>query len=186
MRRLLNTVVILAASAVAANAQPEDVLFKAMSLIASGSGMEEALPPQLQDGNYLDIQNLPSGALGNVLSPGPGGCSIVQTTATQGKGEFAQISVKSYDFTKIIGVRFLGPKDDFATAASRQPDDPAIDSISLDGKSWQCQRVIHIDPAKPYFAQFCEDRWLVSVFGEADKRAAREAIDLILAQCTPK
>ena len=91
--------------------------------------------------------------------------------------------MKTYDFSKVTGVRYLGPADDFAKAPSREPDDPQVDTISLDGAAWQCQRVIHVDPAKPYFAQHCDDGWQITLIGAEDKRVAREAIELIQASC---
>jgi hypothetical protein len=117
--------------------------------MAMGTGMPDMLPPTIQDGNYVDIRLSGITAFGDVLSPGPGECSIIQTALTQDRGEFVQSSVTTYDFSKITGVRYLGLDDDFLKAPSREPDDPEVDTISLDGEAWQCQRVIHVDPANP-------------------------------------
>ena len=151
-----------------------------------GTGMPDMLPPTIQDGNYVDIRLSGITAFGDVLSPGPGECSIIQTALTQDRGEFVQSSVTTYDFSKITGVRYLGPDDDFLKAPSREPDDPEVDTISLDGEAWQCQRVIHVDPANPSFAQHCNNGWQITVIGEEDKRAAREAVELIQASCFSK
>jgi len=186
MGRLFNTAIFLAASAISSNAQSEDALFKAMAILASGSGMEDVLPPKIVDGNYVDLIETTIGGTANVLSAGPGGCSIIQTTVSQERRAFAQISVATFDFAKLTGARYLGPNDDFAAAASRELDDPQVDSIALDGKSWHCQRIVGFQSSKPEFSQFCDDGWLVSLVGEADKLAAVEAIKLIRDQCTPK
>ncbi len=186
MKRLACAILLFGSLATQARAQADDALFRAMSMMATGSGMAEALPPTIQDGNYFDILAFGVGASGNVLSPGPGGCSIIQTSVTQDRGKFAQVAVQTFDFARITGVRYLGPDDDFATAPSRLSDDPKADTISLDGTSWQCQRVVHIDPAKPQFAQFCENGWTIPLIGDDDRRAAREAIELIRSRCAPQ
>ena len=183
MGHLARAAILLPILVAGVSAHADEALFKAMSMMALGAGMPDVLPPTVQDGNYVDIRFSGVTAFGDVLSPGPNGCSIVQTSVTQDRGEFAQISVKTYDFSKITGIRYLGSTDDFVKAPSREPDDQAVDTISLDGKAWQCQRVVHVDPAKPHFAQHCDDGWQITLIGAEDKRVAREAIELIQASC---
>ena len=183
MKHLACTTVLSTMLAMAGPAEADEALFKAMAMLAMGTGMPDVLPPTVQDGNYVDIGFSGVTAFGDVLSPGPGGCSVIQTTLRQDRGEFVQASVKTYDFSRITGVRYLGPGDDLLEAPSREPDDPEVDTISLDGEAWQCQRVIHVDPVRPGFTQHCDDGWQITLLGDEDKRAAREAIDLIRASC---
>lgn len=177
---------LLSVIAAAGPARADDALFKAMSMLAMGAGMPDVLPPDVRDGNYVDLRFMGVTAFGDVLSPGPGGCSVVQTSVTQERGGFAQLSVKTYDFSRVTGVRYLAADDDFVSAPSRQPADPKVDTISIDGKSWQCQRVIHIDPAASAFAQHCDDGWQIALVGAADKASAMAAIELVGKACFAK
>jgi hypothetical protein len=185
--KLLALSVLMLSTALSSHARAaDDPLFKAMSMLAMGTGMPDVLPPTMQDGNYVDLRLSGVTSFGDVLSPGPSKCSVVHTSATQDQGNWAQISVKTYDFSRITGVRYLGPNDDFVTAPTRPADDPTVDSVNLDGEGWHCQRVIHLDPAKPEFAQFCDNSWTIVLVSEEDRKSARAAVEEIAAACFTK
>ena len=183
MPRAVVIVSLLTLAMPAGPARADDALFRAMSMIAMGSGMPETLPQVEQDGNLYDITSMGSSAGANLLSPGPDACSVIHTSVTQDRGGWAQISVKTYDFRKVTAARYLADADDYLKAPSRQPDDPQVGMIVLDGKAWNCQRVLHVDPSKPSFGQYCDDTWTVTVIGDQDRNGARAAIDRIAPQC---
>jgi len=186
MKQLLVLASMLAGLLPGAALAADDPLFKAMSMLAMGTGMPDVLPPVVQDGNYVDIRESGVTSFGDVLSPGPTKCSIIHTSATQDRGDWVKMSVKTYDFSRISGVRYLGPGDDFEKAPSRAADDQTVDTIMLDGPAWSCQRVVHLDPATPHFGQYCDNSWTITVVGNDDRASARGAIEEIAAACFAK
>ena len=182
MIRFAATAAILAFALCPASA--DDDRFQAMALLVSGSA--EGPAGDMRDGRFVELWNTENDALADIVAPGPGGCVAQWHSMRQDRGGWVTASVSTYDFGKVENVRYLADDDDWETAPSREPDDPGITMIMLDGEDWNCQQVVHIDPAKPYFALHCNSNWTVVASSPEEVATIRAAVDRVRADCSAR
>jgi|GEM_PF-1168606 len=188
--RLWTSLVFSTALATAAPIAAEEFdLFRAMATVVSGQPASIGPAGELIHGDVVNQWTSQGGAFGGpsssveVSHTGPALCTLQQIWATQVEQEWATVTVVSYDFSKLTGVRYLADGDELETAPPRQPDDPAITTVVLSAPQWQCSRQIGIDPAKRIYESSCQDDWWITVIDERDREVVAKALTTIEAQC---
>lgn len=162
----------------------DDELLEAMSRLVR-HGLVSEPPGELADGNFMEFYSSQSGAEAHVMSPAGDPCVLLHLWVMDRTGEHAQVVTKTYDFRKLTGARFLADGDDWENAPSREPDDPEVTELLLNGPGWSVARFLNVDPAQSSFHQEIENNWSIVLLGAEDREAATRALETVNTHCAP-